>query len=301
MTFAAFFLTTGRSGTQSLAHYLRESYSDVARVEHEPIGAGYHPKHYLGQEPSSADLEANPRVAEHLRDIKIELEERNYIEVGWPSFAWAPFLEEFFDGSSRFVHLVRNPVRVALSLTTHGFYQPAEVDNEYTRTAQLDPRTPGVHFRGYVHRWAGLTPYEKCLFQWLEINTFALKIGETLEASRFRTVRLEDLTDSSKPALASLIEFLTLPLRNGFIKGVQSRPIDSFGWVKDEIVDWRLVFNHPDVVELARKLGYDFTSVSERGLRRRYSPRPRPVLAKLKHWQSSLSQRVRAVVSRLLG
>lgn len=299
MTSATFFLTTGRCGTQSLAHHLRQFYSDRAKVEHEPIRAGYRPKFHLRSQLDSTTLAASPRVARHIEEIEGTLESRDYIEVGWPSFAWAPFLYRRLNGRARFVHLVRNPVRVALSLTTHGFYQPEKVNNEYTDAAQLDPFTAGTRFRGYASRWKELTPYEKCLFQWLEINTFALEVGRAVKASQFRTFRFEDLVQSGDASGSAFLEFLGLPLRDEFISALQSHPVDAFGWVTDEIADWRLVFDHPDVVKVARNLGYDLRRLSERKLRRRYSPKPRPIARRMRRLPSALSQKLRAALLRL--
>lgn len=267
-----FFLTTGRSGTQSLAHHLGHAYSDLARVVHEPIGAGYKPKRYLRQQLGTAALMENPRVKQHIGEIERTLLDRDYIEVGWPSFAWAPFLDRYFSGRVRFVHLVRNPVRVALSLTTHGFYQPAEGYNEYIREAQLDPAVPGVRFSENSSKWREMTPYEKCLFQWLEINAFATEMGQDLGSSRFRRFRLKDLADTGSRALRRLVSFLGLPPRKEFFTAFRARRIDPLRTLASDASDWRLVYKHPDVVQLAAEFGYRLEEMGSEKLRWRYSP-----------------------------
>lgn len=270
MTSAIFFLTTGRCGTQSLARHLKKFYADKARVEHEPLRASYRPKLYLRRGLGLDAISTNPKVAKHLKEIRTTLREQDYVEVGWPSFAWAPILARLFGNSVRFVHLVRNPVRFALSMTTHGFYQPDRRSDEYTRYGQLDPYVPGVRYRSYRSRWPRMTAYEKSLFQWLEVNTLALNLGGRLDDSRFLSIRFEDLVNPSAETLADLLRFLGLPNRSDFFETFYSRPVDRFHWKSNKIADWHLIFDHPAIVRLSKKFGYDLKNLRSRSLRRRY-------------------------------
>jgi len=75
MAKATFFLSAGRCGTQTLAAAIKEMRPDAV-VEHEPIGADYR----------YAD-----KALAHLERVRAILDSgQDYIETGWPSWAWLP-------------------------------------------------------------------------------------------------------------------------------------------------------------------------------------------------------------------
>jgi len=109
MQTVTFFITTARSGTQSLHAALQTVYSDLLVAEHEPIRYAYAPKQCLRDPAALAALRIKPVVRQHLDHIHEVLRHKSYVEVGFPAFATAPLLAEEFGTRLRLVQLVRHP------------------------------------------------------------------------------------------------------------------------------------------------------------------------------------------------
>ena len=259
MNHATFFVSPGRCGTQWLCKTLQGAYGDRAQITHEPIKRVYQPKKYL-RHPRIEELKEEPVVADHLAFIHETLSRRPYIETGWPSYVALPLLAKEFAGRLRVVHLVRNPVRVALSMTTHGFYRREGV-------ATLAPEDPGV-LQVPARDWSRMTQYEKCLFCWTEVNLLALEFHEKYPAVPYHRVRFEDLLSADGSHFEQLVGFMMLPPNPTLVDAASNR-VDAHH-KKARPVDWRLVFGHPQTVELARRLGYPLDDFSDSALTRRY-------------------------------
>jgi hypothetical protein len=63
-----------------------------------------------------------------------------------------------------------------------------------------------------------MSVFERCLFHWTEINTYALDLrAELAEDVRWFHARTEDLFDPKSERLVELVEFLGLPVRADFL------------------------------------------------------------------------------------
>ncbi len=268
MPHVAFFISTGRCGTQWLASNLRDEYTDLAVVTHEPLGPRYRPKEFFRAYDDIKRIELIPEIAAHLDDISLVKSERIYIETGWPCYSAVPLLIERFGTDLRLVHLVRHPVHTAMSLVTHQFYS-AERQDEYVRFAQLDPHVPGVFHSEYASRWNEMTRYEKCLFWWTEINLYGREIASRFPSIRLIQMRMEDLLGSDSIALERLTAFLGLPFRLS-LSSAKSKTVDGWNFQTDQALEWRQIFDHPGTVTLAKEYGYNFEMVDQHVLDHRY-------------------------------
>ncbi|WP_119462693.1 hypothetical protein [Rhodospirillaceae bacterium SYSU D60014] len=253
----AFFLSPGRSGTQWITDVLRRDYSDIAEVVHEPVTHNYRPKSTLRTGRFADAIEQSDELRQHLARIETLLQSgRSYIETGWPAFAWIPYFMDKYQPAIRLVHVTRHPVYFALSMETHGFYNPDTRNDGYVQHAQLDPTDPGVLHKEYGDRWNGLSRFEKCLFQWLEIHAYALELHRKHPDVPFLRLRMEDLT-ASNAAWAEMTHFLGLPARGAKAQAPRRGPVDRYKYRRDAISDPTLIFNHPAVLKLAAEFGYD--------------------------------------------
>lgn len=264
------FLSTGRCGTQWLTASLREQYGDDLTVEHEPIGPLYKPRSYFRSYADPTAILAVPQVAEHLERIAAE---EFYVETGWPVFAALPLLAERFGVRLRVVHLTRHPIPTALSHLAHNSYAGSPRDDAYTRLATLAPCDPNVFHPEYAERWDGLTPYEKCLFWWTEVNLLGLELPERMPAIPFLRVKSEGLLGGDHAVLERLVEFMGLPWRDGWVAQTQ-RVVDRWQHHTDSDVDPLQVLDHPATVDAAHRLGYDFEDVDVAALEARYRGEP---------------------------
>jgi hypothetical protein len=258
MAHAVFILSTGRCGTQWLAAQLARHYSDVYRVEHEPLHNAYCPRRMLGC-GSSKELgcaDAAP-ILEHIESIERTLEHKHYIECGHPCWSTLPCFAERFHGRVRFIHLTRHPIPTAFSWLTHGAYEPPLLPHLQEKVL-LSPFDAGVAFTEYRERWPALTPFEKCLYYWAEANAFGLR-QETQVGAPWLRVSFESLFDGN--ALKSLIEFLELPVKDEVL-AAKAANIDQFKYLTLARPDLSLVARHPRVIGVANELGYDASNAA---------------------------------------
>lgn len=263
------FLNTGRCGTQWLTAGLRELHR--VAVEHEPIGPLYKPRLYFRRWSEPEAMLAVPEVARHLDRVRTEA--RPYVETGWPLFSALPLFARRFGGRLRVVHLTRHPVPTALSHLAHSSYAGSPRDDAYTRWATLGPSDPGVVQTDYVARWAGLSPYEKCLFWWTEVHMFGLEFERRSSGIPVLRVRSEDLLRGDRAEIERLLEFMGLPWHSGWLDHAD-RVVDRWHHHTDASVDPLRVLDHAATVEVASALGYDAASVDVGALAARYRGTP---------------------------
>ncbi len=260
----AFFISTGRCGTQWLAKFLGEMYSDLCRATHEPVFAEYEPKRML----RSADSEIldcyNRTVQLHVSEIWATVSEKTYIETGWPCYPALPMLIRQFGGALRLVHLVRHPVRAAMSMATHNVY----ARNDWIRKAAITPFDAGVVCKDWREGWEDMSAYEKCLFWWTEINLYALEVQERWPELDILFLRFEDLFGESDEALRGLVRHLGLPLRKEFTDN-RSVIVDDYVFGFDPI-DWKAIFRYDKTLKLTEKFGYQLSDGIREQLRDRY-------------------------------
>ena len=151
---------------------ISQSLSGRAILAHEPIRELYKPRLTLG----SFKPAKNPNLREantHFRQVVATvMNGTEYVETGWPSFTWFEQFHKELGERWRYIHLVRNPVHVAASFVTHGYYQAERADN-FPEFAILQPTDAGVSHPEIAAEWRKLTVFDKCLYQWLEINAWA--------------------------------------------------------------------------------------------------------------------------------
>lgn len=267
-----FFLSSGRCGTQRIASMLGSCYADRVVARHEPIEMAYAPRHFLRREDLEPQLAASDRIREHFAAIDAILAAGGrYVETGWPALAWLPYLAHRHRRAGfRIVHLVRHPVPTALSLATHGFHAGR---GSRSRLAELHPEDPGTrHGAEYLAPWHGLSRFEKCLFQWLEIHRYALELEEELSGVPWLRLRFEDLFAAGEPSRAAidrLLGFLDLPVRSDALDRMQVS-YDRFRATSPELGRWQIGRASAPLGALCERLGYDFEAVDPGALRQRY-------------------------------
>jgi hypothetical protein len=267
------FLTTGRCGTQWLAGGLRERYGERIEVEHEPLGPLYRPREFFRRYDDPGAILAVPEVREHVDRIA---RSPFHVETGWPLFPALPLLAERFPERLRVVHLTRHPVPTALSHLAHNSYAGSPRDDAYTRLATLGPSDANVLQANYAARWDSLTPYERCLFWWTEVNAFGLEWEERFGGTvPFLRVRAEEMLAGSRPVLERLVEFMGLPWDESWVEQAE-RVVDRWHHHTDQDVDPLLVREHPLCVEAAARLGYDVSDLDVEALEARYRGEPDP-------------------------
>jgi hypothetical protein len=264
-----FFITTARSGTQWVHEALRHLYADLLVVEHEPIRYSYSPKLCLRNPAAQAALRTHPVVRQHLNAIHKAIEERDYVEVGFPAFAAAPLLWQEFGERLRIVQLVRHPVRVAASIVTHRWFDSNPWDRaDIKEHVVLSPHDPGVCMSHYADRWAGMSTFEKALFYWAEVHLYGREVRDGLFPVPFLQVNFEDLL-ADQEARRRLAQFLGLPYRSKW-NDFPQRKVDRYQNQTHNTIDLGRIQRMPEIVNLAADLGYDIDEIENSELQQRY-------------------------------
>ena len=266
------FITPGRAGTQWLAWMLETYYGDLARVSHEPLGAEYNLRRFLRRPEAVAGSSEEPAIRAHLDAINRLPEEQVCIETGWTGVGCIPLFQERFGERLRLVQLLRHPVPNAISLMSQGMHRPGGTD-DVVDWGQLDPRTDGVAQTEYAERWAGLSPYERCLFQWTEIHLHGEELERQTEPARFLRVRAEDMFRVESGALERIVRFAGLDFRPDCLDGLGKR-VDDYARFTGAEFDWQEILRHEGTVALARRAGYALDGIDVGALRRRYRRTP---------------------------
>ena len=252
---------------------MKTFYSDNFRVEHEPLGFDYVPRLTLGMSPSEIATK-EPRIVKHADQIETTLENKSYIECGWPTFGAMPYMVKRFKNRIQVVHLTRHPVATAWSMVAHHYFHERPRDDFIEGKALLHPTGPGVRFgRSYVDKWKELSTFEKCLYFWMEVTLSIIQGYKEWNIQWHRTF-FETMFLKDYRELKKLLIFLELEQKKDFYNQVKERKDDHF--MRTNIrVDPRLILKHPAVIKLARQLGYNPTNINKNALQSRYEKRGR--------------------------
>lgn len=253
MARARFLISTGRTSTQFLATKLSKELPGSV-VHHEAIGAKYLSRRIFRRPVVARKTAAtNQLISETLTGIEDCLAAgQEYIDVGWPSFAWIPYLSRRFGDDLRFMHLVRNPFMVAASLTTHGLFStPKGRANIFEKLSMIHASDKRVFYTKIAAKGAAFTAFERNLFHWLELNQFALEQHETKGFAGF--ARFEDLYDSDSPQLDL---FLSRFCELDTLSAIETKPHDRYQLSLSEKIQQIDEDLLTAVYELAGRLGY---------------------------------------------
>jgi hypothetical protein len=263
------FVTTGRTATHWLARTLSSLYSDLAIVIHEPISWHYMPNRFFRQYDRIEEQLNIPKIREHIEHVKCNTKEKTQIDVDWMVCSAIPVFVEVFGPRLKVIHLHRHPVFTALSLLTLNWYQPQFYAQQHTwrDVCTFEAFFPGTIHKRFADIWSDLTPYEKCLFHWAEINAYAFELQDKFPEVPFYRLKTEDMLDGSSGTLRSLLEFINLPYRLG-IEDALSKVVDPLHHKAHIGFDWRYIYRHPEVVELAERLGYNLKDMRDEELAR---------------------------------
>jgi hypothetical protein len=250
---AVFFLSTGRCGTQFFADKLDRHFGSAALVEHEPMHDGYRPLEYFRAYHYDQDLPLTPQIDEHIRGINKRSDVRHYVETGWPMYGALPFLIKQLNYKVKLVHLYRHPLRVAASLTTHNVYSRGE----WSKQMSIAPDVHGVSQPELAgETWAQMSEFEKCIFWWTEINSFALRFHKAHPAVPWLTLKFEDVfTQEGSRELKKLADFIELPHNDQFNNSIKAK-IDGYFGKTTKSINIDSLHKYPKTKSLMLQLGY---------------------------------------------
>lgn len=254
------FLCTPRCGTQWFFKNLSEIYANKAVVTWEPILYEYYLRKNLGKIGTDLKPSENIVLEKHLSYIEETSKKSIYIEIGWQSIAGISKLYDRFSDRLRIVHLYRNPIKVGASLVTHRWYSDNNPVVDRAELAELKPFDDGAQLKEYSKIWDSLNMYEKSLYYWTEVNFCSLAIKNRYTSLPFYSLKFENIFQKEKEAarlyLNELIAFFGLKYDEELIRRLDIR-FDNYRNKTNERINWKSIYEFPQTVALAIRLGYD--------------------------------------------
>ena len=186
-----------------------------------------------------------------------------------------PWFIARYPGRVRLVHFTRHPVRFAYSTESHAFTSRTLRDDGYTRDAQLEPTDAGVRYPAYRQRWADdVAPSRSACTSGSRSTPYILELPRLYPDVPYLHMRMEDLTADKPGRWHALLGFLQLPVERLPAHPQRQERVDQFRFLIDRVADPALVQHHPEVMEMARALGYDPLAVNRQAAARRYERSP---------------------------
>lgn len=232
------------------------------RSEHEPIQHAARLRHlFRCFEPERQDEALrDPVIGALVRDVARTSETRPVAIFGNTLSHLAPVFHRVLGDRLRLLHLHRDPVVTAASIyvktrpqwwTRVGRY---EDDSHGLRVTPFDPHARFVQYR---ERWSSLSLFEVILYQWLERHAYGLEAARRLDVPTL-SLRSEDLFASPASGIVAVAEFAGLGAEG---PGAVSRARRNESWTRSLErhplgQEWRTYERHPEVVDLARRLGH---------------------------------------------
>lgn len=200
----AFVVTTGRSGSTTIARWLATQPAVDARHEPRRQLIAWSTDYAEGR-IGHADLVA--RLADLFLDGSV-YDGRLRVEADQKTYNLIPALMEIFP-QARVIWLVRAADKVIASAVGRGWY--ADTDDTHQDTAApwyfKGHRVCGARLSPPVAGWSAMSPFEKNAWAWAHVNTVIGQAMAAVPAHQRMCVTLEELPQAAE----RLADFLALP------------------------------------------------------------------------------------------
>ncbi len=238
----------------------------------------YRPRRYFRRYSDPEAILDVPEVAEHA--ARIEHARRPYIETGWPLFAALPLLADAAPEAA-----ADRPPDPAPGAERARATSPADAtrgsrgsDAVHAATPPSGPRTPASSSPSTASSWDALTPYEKCLFWWTEIQLYGFELPGRIARIPFLRVSAERLHGRRSPGARAAARASSTSRGMTAGSSTRRRVTDRWHAFTGDDVDPLEVHRHPTTVDVAERLGYDVSGLNLGALERQYVAGPEPAM-----------------------
>lgn len=187
-------LSTGRTGTQALAHYFNTAYDHVTAL-HEPKPTRHFRmmsnRSVTGKLPKETAVRALVRSRQRLVE---KITRPVYIESNWYLYGFLEALRDVF-GRPKILHVVRDPRTFIPSYINYGTFSGLKriaaefLPYWYLKPEQYDP--------GTSKRWSGMSEPERLAWHWHVVNR-EIDRGAAMYGDNYLLLRYEDLFPREK-------------------------------------------------------------------------------------------------------
>lgn len=244
---ATFVLSPGRCGTQWLSKVFSND-NPLHWVTHEPLHLHYEPTINSPENP----LKKNTNILQdHLNKIKAHLDTGgNYLECGFPCWRHIAWFKNQLGSRCKVIYIHRNPIENAGSLLKlNAFTLP--LLPHIPEKIFFHPDAEGALMPEYKYKWASLSPFEKCLYFWAEVNLQAQIYFEQFGKENWLTIPFGELF--SAQARESIARFTSIKAN---LEIDAQQKTDEYGGLPFAKVSPELLNKHHKIKSLAESLGY---------------------------------------------
>ena len=208
--YCCFVISPGRCGTQWLGKALRAQLDNKYRIEHEPVNFDYAP---TINSPSSPLVINEEKITVHLESILATLKSGlGYIETGFPNWRHIAWLQQKISVEHgyavKFIRIKREPVANALSLLKLNAFVPPLLPHLPCKTF-MRPTANDACLSEMSEFWSVLSPFEKCLYYWAEVQIQANKYQLKVDTDYWLDVSFEQLFLNN--SMKRILDFLGEP------------------------------------------------------------------------------------------
>jgi hypothetical protein len=249
-------VSTGRCGTTFLEKTFKLNFDSPNNwISHEHLkqnitNVGVYHRCFSG---SCVDEMANDAIRDLVNHWLRISQTGPVVDFGWTMRSLIPYLQRKAGPQLKILYIHRHPIEVAASYKLIGSYS---IYN--SPQWAITPWHPRAQYPQFQDRWKGMTPFEKCLYLWLEVNAAALELQEQYSNLGFLSIK-SDLLFKNNDTLESIAKFTGFYQEGIDIKRsgeknrrqlflLERRPVEA---------EWINYKKHPEVISLGDKLGYN--------------------------------------------
>ncbi|MEZ4700851.1 MAG: sulfotransferase [Rhodothermales bacterium] len=249
-----FALSTGRTGTQTIASML--ALSPAVLAQHEPAPRLVRASYEAFMDEREGWMDRWRPFALAVRDdfvLEACAEGRIYVESNNRITYMAPAFAEAFP-ASRFIFSHRDPYQVIRSGMQRGAYQGGNMAWNFAR---IHPRTDDPAFA----QWESYTNLQREAWRWARINGYAKVFFDTLPEERRLELPARAFFSNDMDIYRSLFAFVGAPLPSeDALRGVMGKQLNAQAHYNGLDFEWTDALREsvrPIVQPVAESLGYE--------------------------------------------
>jgi hypothetical protein len=265
-------VSPGRSGTVFLHATFSQNFPANRSITHELIHAMVGQPaafHRAYDQQTKQQILSMPILQDLLGRWRAAAQSGPVVDFGWTMSSLVPAFYDTLGEQFRVLVLHRHPVSAAASFATMGFNKTLK----HERYA-LTPMHARVRFAHYADRWGRMSTFEKCLFRWMEVTAYGIELEALLPGHQYKIVSFDELVRSDG-VLESIGRLLGFSREAPLVRAVETNSLDHRSREMYPIgKEWRNYKRFPELLELARTLGYDMDEAHVEHLVKKYQRPP---------------------------
>ena len=256
-------VSTGRTGTQALAHHMDACYDDVTAL-HEPAPSRH--LRLLSNRAVAGNVTMDEAAATLIKarcKLFAGIPTPVYVESNWYVYGLLEALPEVF-GRVKVLHVVRDPrTYIPSGLNFGQFSGLRALATAFLPYWYLKPEDAPLELNRKRTSWSELSPIQRLAWHWHVVNGEIDRVAPQFGAD-FLRIRYEDLFGKGARELGKLLNWINLP-DNADLRGrMQEKKVNAS--TKKRCAPWREWENaeRQSVIDLCgermRSYGYDISA-----------------------------------------